>query len=117
LKLSNIVSIGNSINRRCVKAFLDVIILLQLRNGGSSGYYILNKVRDDFNVLLSASTVYSVLESLKNDKYLCMECDGRRNIFRLTNMGYIYADSLIEEYEKFTSNLLGTNSIKQRYNF
>ncbi|MFQ6134329.1 MAG: PadR family transcriptional regulator [Nitrososphaerales archaeon] len=117
MEISDMGYIENMINRRCVKAFLDVIILDTLRNGGSSGYDIVNKVYEKFDVLLSASAVYSVLDSLKKKHLVYVEHDGRRKIFSFTRKGHLYADTVIEEYEKFTSQLVSSKIVRSaRYN-
>lgn len=117
MEISDIGQIEDMIIRRCVKSFLDVIILDTLRNGGSSGYDILNKVYEKFDVLLSASAIYSVLDSLKDKRLVNAEHDGRRKIFSLTREGYLYADTVIEEYSKFTSQLLAPKIVRSaRYN-
>ena len=45
-------------HRRVVTNFLDVLILLKLRNASLSGYDIISYVHKRFDMLISSGTVY-----------------------------------------------------------
>ena len=54
-------------HKRCVKSFMDILILAELENGPVSGYDAIAFIHDKIGVLVSAGTVYSLLRSLERD--------------------------------------------------
>ena len=106
MEVSDVNRIKLGITHKLVRAFLDIIILKTLQNGKSSGYGIIKKVYEKFDVLLSASAVYSVLNSLNDKQFVSIVHDGCRKTFSLTKDGCVYADAVVEEYEKLTSQII-----------
>ncbi|MFZ0965335.1 MAG: hypothetical protein WAN82_01745, partial [Candidatus Bathyarchaeia archaeon] len=54
-------------HRRVITNFLDILLLLKLRNGSFSGYDIISYIHKRFDMLISSGTVYSCLYHLERD--------------------------------------------------
>jgi DNA-binding PadR family transcriptional regulator len=74
-------------NRRVVTIFLDVLILLKLRNASLSGYDIISYVHKRFDMLISSGTVYSCLYHLERDGLIKGELVQRKRVYMLTEKG------------------------------
>jgi DNA-binding PadR family transcriptional regulator len=48
-------------HERIIKNFMDIIILVQLRNRSMSGYDVISFIHNKFRLLVSSGTVYSLL--------------------------------------------------------
>jgi PadR family transcriptional regulator PadR len=79
---------------RIVKSNLDLIILWLLRTKPRWGYEINMEIKDRFNIYLSAGTLYPLLHSLEDKRYLegIWESEkGRgRRIYKITSEGENY---------------------------
>jgi len=75
------------LHRRIGADFLDVLILLKLRNGSSSGYDIISYIHKRFNILISSGTVYSCLYHLERDTLIKGKTVQRKRIYTLTQKG------------------------------
>ncbi|MEA2089582.1 MAG: PadR family transcriptional regulator [Thermoproteota archaeon] len=73
-----------NLNRRCVKTFLDVLILARLRDQPMSGYDVLQFIHRKFSMLLSSGTVYSTLYSMERRGQIKSMSNGRKRIYTLT---------------------------------
>ena len=74
-------------NRRAVTNFLDVLILLKLRNSSFSGYDIISYIHKRFDMLISSGTVYSCLYHLERDGLIKGELVQRKRVYMLTENG------------------------------
>jgi DNA-binding PadR family transcriptional regulator len=74
-------------NRRVVTNFLDVLILLKLRNGSFNGYDIISYIHKRFDMLISSGTVYSCLYHLERDGLIKGELVQRKRVYMLTEKG------------------------------
>jgi len=74
-------------HRRVVTNFLDVLILLKLRNGSFSGYDIISYIHKRFDMLISSGTVYSCLYHLERDGLIKGESAQRKRVYTLTEKG------------------------------
>jgi len=74
-------------HRRVVTNFLDVLILLKLRNASLSGYDIISYVHKRFDMLISSGTVYSCLYHLERDGLIKGELVQRKRVYMLTEKG------------------------------
>ena len=81
-------------NRRVVTIFLDVLILLKLRNASLSGYDIISYVHKRFDMLISSGTVYSCLYHLERDGLIKGELVQRKRVYMLTEKGRETAKTL-----------------------
>lgn len=103
--------LAKEIGIRIVKNFLDLIILMEVRNkSGLSGYDIMILLNTKFKTLISSGTIYSNVYSLERKGLLKGISDERKTIFALTDQGEEFLNSLknarealIEFVEKFFS--------------
>ena len=73
---------------RIVKHFLDVVVLLEIKNkSGLGGYDIIVLVHNKFGTLMSSGTVYSVLYAIERKGWVKGVPDGRRTGYVLTEKG------------------------------
>jgi DNA-binding PadR family transcriptional regulator len=79
----------NELHKRIVKSFLDIIILTNLHNQNSpmGGYDAMTFVREEFNILLSAGTIYGFLYSMERDGLIKGENIGKKKMYMLTEKG------------------------------
>ena len=74
-------------HRRVVTNFLDILLLLKLRNGSFSGYDIISYIHKRFDMLISSGTVYSCLYHLERDGLIKGELVQRKRVYTLTEKG------------------------------
>ncbi|MDI6905200.1 MAG: PadR family transcriptional regulator [Candidatus Bathyarchaeia archaeon] len=86
--------------RRIVVDFLDVLILLKLRNVSLSGYDIISYVHKRFNMLISSGTVYSCLYRLERDELIKGERGQRKRVYTLTQKGKKTIETLLNMKNK-----------------
>jgi DNA-binding PadR family transcriptional regulator len=86
--------VEKTLRERLVKSHLDLIILWLLKAKPKWGYEINAEIRDRFKVYLSAGTLYPLLHSLEDKRYLkgIWESEkGRgRRIYKITEEGSLY---------------------------
>ncbi|MGA2386680.1 MAG: PadR family transcriptional regulator [Candidatus Bathyarchaeia archaeon] len=70
-----------------VTAYLDGIILCQLKNNQSSGYDLLKILSKKLNVLISPGTMYSTLYYLERQGFIECLSDERKRVYQLTEDG------------------------------
>jgi len=93
-------------NRRVVTNFLDVLILLKLRNGSFSGYDIISYIHKRFDMLISSGTVYSCLYHLERDGLIKGELVQRKRVYTLTEKGSETAKTLLSMRDKILGLVL-----------
>jgi DNA-binding PadR family transcriptional regulator len=93
-------------NRRVVTIFLDVLILLKLRNASLSGYDIISYVHKRFDMLISSGTVYSCLYHLERDGLIKGELVQRKRVYMLTEKGRETAKTLLSMRDKILGLVL-----------
>jgi len=74
-------------HRRVVTNFLDILLLLKLRNGSFSGYDVISYIHKRFDMLISSGTVYSCLYHLERDDLIKGELVQRKRVYMLTEKG------------------------------
>ena len=79
--------IVESLRRRTIKTFMDVLILAELQEKPLSGYDIIGLVHKRFNVLVSSGTVYSLLYSLERKGLVVADLENRKRVYNLTDKG------------------------------
>lgn len=89
-----------SIRERYVKQFLDIIILSALRNEPLCGFDIIQFLNKNFDVLLSAGSVYPILHSLEEKKFLKTKKDRRKIIYMITKNGKKTLDNMLKHFEE-----------------
>jgi len=79
--------IVNSIYERFLKEFMDVLIMVKMREGETSGYDMLTYFHEKFDLLVSPGTVYSVLYSMERKGLIKARGVERKRIYTLTPKG------------------------------
>jgi len=72
---------------RLLRNFMDVLILAKLTNDELSGYDVFSYINEEFDILISPGTVYSVLYSMERDGLIKSRLTGGKRIFALTDRG------------------------------
>jgi DNA-binding PadR family transcriptional regulator len=95
-------SFKGEIENRIVKEFLDLIVLIALKNQSSlTGYDIMMHVNRRFGTLISSGTIYSVLYSLERKNMIKGTSDGRKTSYLLTQEGDQYLKAFKESKKEF----------------
>lgn len=85
----------DAIENRIVKEFLDIIILLELKDKGElSGYDIAVLQHKKFNFSLSPGTVYATLYAMERRGLIEGHNDTKKTVFRLTEKGSTSLENL-----------------------
>ncbi|MEE9585907.1 MAG: PadR family transcriptional regulator [Nitrososphaerales archaeon] len=93
------------VRRRCVKVFLDMIILSLMKSSVLSGYDVIKIVYEKFGILLRPGNVYPILNSLEDRNMIHKKNVERKKIYGLTDDGALYINLLFNEYEKMYSQM------------
>ena len=74
--------------KRIVMNFLDTIVLAKLANSKPmSGYDVINFVHEEFDVLISSGTVYSLLYSMERKGLINGEWNVKKRVYILSDKG------------------------------
>ena len=82
-----------SFEKRIVRQYLDIIILSLANGNGVNGYEIIRLVNERFQILLSAGTVYSLLNSLERTGFLESNSIRHNREYKLTKEGLTFLKS------------------------
>lgn len=93
--------IERKIKDRCVKSFLDILLLCLFKQSEMSGYSAMSCVHERFGVLLSPGTLYPTLSELERSGLIKGRQDERRRIYSLTPKGVETLSRYIAEYDNF----------------
>lgn len=108
----------NVIYERLLKEFMDVLIMVKMREGETSGYDILTYFHEKFDLLVSPGTVYSVLYSMERNGLIKARGVDRKRIYTLTPKGEAAIKAIRESsgvLESFLTRLLkGNEPIQNR---
>ena len=96
---ASVATLSNEFRTRCVKAFLDLIIMSILMKGPSHGYDLIARIHKHLLVLLSPGMVYPLLSSLEKKGLVEKKLseNGRRKIFFLTSGGREECKKMLRE--------------------
>lgn len=75
------------INDRIVQDFLDLVILLEMRNRPLDNFDVVNFAQRRFNISLSSDAVHSHFNSLESDGLVKAETTSGKKIYTLTDRG------------------------------
>lgn len=98
--------LGNNVlvemRERVVRAFLDLIVLMKLSEGCEAlgGYDFVKLVGEEFDVMLSAGSVYSVLYSMEREGLIQGISKRRKRVYTLTDNGEAKVKAVSEEKTK-----------------
>jgi DNA-binding PadR family transcriptional regulator len=87
-------------HRRVVRTFLDMLILLELRNGSLSDNEIVSFINKRFDVSVSAGTIHSCMSYLRREGLIAEDKAHRKKVYRLTDEGKQTAETLLRMKEK-----------------
>ncbi len=102
----------NTIYARLLKEFMDVLIMVKMREGETGGYDILTYFHQKFDLLVSPGTVYSVLYSMERNGLIKARGVDRKRIYTLTPKGEATIKAIRESsgiLESFLTRLLKGN--------
>jgi DNA-binding PadR family transcriptional regulator len=92
----------DELEKRIIKEFLDVIILLELKDKGElSGYDFAVLQHQKFDLSLSPGTVYATLYAMERRGLIEGRNDGKKTSFHLTDKGA----GALENLKKINSDL------------
>jgi DNA-binding PadR family transcriptional regulator len=90
----------SKMHRKIVESFLDVLILLELKDDSLSSYDVISSIRKRFNVLLNSATVYTCLDDLEREGLITREGAQRRKVYMLTEKGNKTVKILLKRKKK-----------------
>ena len=90
----------DELNGHLVKSFLDIIVLMLLRDSPQHGYRIIAKIHKQFGVLLSPGTLYPLLYGLEKEGWVEVTDVDRKKVYSLTPKGAENLKFLSESYLK-----------------
>jgi DNA-binding PadR family transcriptional regulator len=102
----------NKIYERLLREFMDIFIMVKMREGETGGYDILTYLHQKFDLLVSPGTVYSVLYSLERKGLTKARGVDRKRIYTLTPEGEATIKAIRESsgvLENFLTRLLKGN--------
>jgi DNA-binding PadR family transcriptional regulator len=99
----------NTTYERFLKEFMDILIMVRMREGETSGYDIITYFHRKFDFLVSPGTVYSVLYSMERNGLIKARGVNRKRIYTLTSKGEAVIKAISESsavLDSFFSSLL-----------
>ena len=87
-------------HERIIKNFMDIIIMVELRNGSLSGYDVISYIHNKFNLLVSSGTVYSLLYSLERNGLVEGAWDERKRTYKLAEKGEKTIETILNANDK-----------------
>jgi len=93
-------NMSREIRYRCVRSFLDFIILGLIKKKPISGYDVITYIYDRFQILLSPGTVYPTLSILEEQGYITSFTEARKRLYTLTKKGENILTQMAIEYLK-----------------
>jgi DNA-binding PadR family transcriptional regulator len=98
-------SVLKGIEVRIVKAFLDEVVLKELRNKPLGGYDVISLVYKKFGILLSSGTVYSQIYALERKGLIKANLNPRRRDYTLTEKGKETMEAILNAQYKIKTLL------------
>lgn len=92
--------------KRIVKSFLDMIILMRLRKGSMSGYDVIDFIHKKFDFLISSGTVYSHLYFLERTNLIEGMLTKRKRVYELTEKGEETARAFLNLKQKIVGLMI-----------
>ena len=93
----------SEIQERLVRSFLDMLILMKLRQSTMSGYDIVKFISKRFHLFISSGTVYSTLYHSEMQGLTESAESRRKRIYTLTNEG----EERVKMFLKSKDKILG----------
>ena len=92
------VTMSREIRYKCVRSFLEFIILGLIKKKPISGYDVITYIYDRFQILLSPGTVYPTLSALEEQGYITSFNEARKRLYTLTKKGESVINQMAIEY-------------------
>ena len=92
------VTVSREIRYKCVRSFLEFIILGLIKKKPISGYDVITYIYDRFQILLSPGTVYPTLSALEEQGYITSFNEARKRLYTLTKKGESVINQMAIEY-------------------
>ncbi len=86
------------VQNRIFRAHLDILVLMQLRNGAKGCHDIVKFMRSELRVPVGTGAVYSVLHTLEKEGLVESELRKQRRFFALTTEGEHVTKSILNSY-------------------
>jgi len=78
----------DTFSRRMIQSFMDIIVLKRLTGDRlMSGYDLIKYFHNEFNILLSPGTIYSLLYSLERKNLIAGDARQRKMLYGITLEG------------------------------
>lgn len=98
-------TVVNAVYERFLKEFMDILIMVKMKQGEASGYDILTYFHEKFDFLVSPGTVYSVLYSMERNGLIKARGVDRKRIYALTSKGEATIKAISDSSEVLESFL------------
>ena len=85
------------LRERIIKSFLDIIVLVELKEKPQGGYDIITGINEKFKFLMSSGTVYALLSSLERDGLVQGHSGANKRIYTLTDKGNFKIETIMKE--------------------
>lgn len=106
-------------HERIIKNFMDILVLVELRNKPMSGYDVIGFIHRKFSLLVSSGTVYSLLYSMERKGLIEARKNDRKRVYKLTEKGEETIETILDANDKIKSflvNLLkGGQRLSKKY--
>jgi len=93
------------LHRRLLKAFMDILILAEIKKNPVSGYDVITSIYRKYHLLPSSGSVYSLLYALERRGLVKGGWDERRRIYMLTQKGEKTVEETLNSYRKIENFL------------
>ncbi len=77
-------SVVDTLRKRVVRNFMDILILEEIKKGMMSGYDVMAYFQKRFGVSLSSGTVYGILYSMERQNLIEGFLIGNKRVYRIT---------------------------------
>jgi DNA-binding PadR family transcriptional regulator len=107
----------SELNRHLVKSFLDIIVLVLIRDFPQHGYGIIAEIHKQFGVLLSPGTLYPLLYGFENEGWVKVTDVDQKKVYSLTLKGTENLNFLSEDYLKLFEKLVKIMRVRSNPSF
>jgi DNA-binding PadR family transcriptional regulator len=96
------------LRNRVIKNFLDILVLMEMKDKPLSGYDVIGLIHKRYDILLSSGTVYSQIYSLEREGVIRGVQNQRKRVYELTEEGeHVIGDMtrVNEQIQRLLNNL------------
>jgi DNA-binding PadR family transcriptional regulator len=95
----------SSVYERFLREFMDILIMIKMKQGEISGYDMLTYFNNKFDLLVSPGTVYSILYSMERKGLIEAQGIDRKRVYSLTTKGQATINAIRESSDVLESFL------------